>query len=197
MSSIILASGNQGKIREFQALFADSGVDIILQTELGIADAEETGLTFVENALLKARHAAKIGGRPAVADDSGLVVPALGGAPGIYSARYAGVHGDDAKNNAKLLTAMADISDRRAYFVCTIVYLEYEADPLPLIAQGIWHGEIAHAAKGSNGFGYNPIFRAAGQTRTAAEMQDHEKNSISHRAQALGQFLEQYLSRYA
>lgn len=193
---IVLASSNAGKIAEFQAIFSNFPVQLLSQKALGISDAEETGSTFIENALIKARHASKLSGKPAIADDSGLVVPALDGAPGIYSARYAGRHGDDAKNNEKLLHDMADISARQAFFVCTIIYLNHAEDPLPLIAQGLWHGEITHTARGSQGFGYNPVFQPIGETRTAAEMSAEEKNQHSHRAKALQQFITQYQARY-
>lgn len=196
MKKIVLASGNAGKIKEFQAIFQDTTAQLMLQTSLGVSDVEETGLTFIENALLKARHANKMTGKPAIADDSGLVVPALAGAPGIFSARYAGEHGNDEKNNLLLLKNMKDVNDRRAFFVCNIVYLEHEKDPLPLIAQGLWYGEIIHELRGKNGFGYNPVFRPCGETLTVAEMSVDKKNAQSHRGQALRQFITQYQARY-
>ena len=187
----ILASNNRKKIAELAAILARFGIEIKAQGDYGIREIPETGLTFVENALIKARHAAKESGLPAIADDSGLCVPALGGAPGIYSARYSG-EGDDG-NNRKLLAALANAQDRRAYYVCLIVYLRHADDPLPLIAQGLWHGTIAHELRGDGGFGYDPLFVPAGDNRTAAEYSAAEKNSISHRARALAAFTELYL----
>lgn len=187
----ILASNNAKKIAELTPILARFGITIRPQRDYGIDEIAETGLTFVENALIKARHAAKQSGLPAIADDSGLCVPALGGAPGIYSARYSG-EGDDG-NNRKLLAALENVADRRAYFVCLIVYLRHADDPLPLIAQGLWHGTIALDARGGGGFGYDPIFIPACDTRTAAEYTADEKNAFSHRARALAAFAEQYL----
>ena len=187
----ILASNNAKKIAELTPILARFGITIRPQRDYGIDEIAETGQTFVENALIKARHAAKQSGLPAIADDSGLCVPALGGAPGIYSARYSG-EGDDG-NNRKLLAALENIADRRAYYVCLIVYLRHADDPLPLVAQGLWHGTIALDARGNGGFGYDPIFIPASDTRTAAEYTAEEKNAFSHRAKALAAFAEQYL----
>ena len=187
----ILASNNAKKIAELTPILARFGITIRPQRDYGIDEIAETGLTFVENALIKARHAAKQSGLPAIADDSGLCVPALGGAPGIYSARYSG-EGDDG-NNRKLLAALENVADRRAYYVCLIVYLRHADDPLPIIAQGLWHGTIALDARGNGGFGYDPIFIPASDTRTAAEYTADEKNAFSHRARALAAFAEQYL----
>lgn len=187
----ILASNNAKKIAELTPILARFGITIRPQRDYGIDEIAETGLTFVENALIKARHAAKQSGLPAIADDSGLCVPALGGAPGIYSARYSG-EGDDG-NNRKLLAALENVADRRAYYVCLIVYLRHADDPLPLIAQGLWHGTIARGPRGNGGFGYDPIFIPACDTRTAAEYTADEKNAFSHRARALAAFAEQYL----
>ena len=187
----ILASNNAKKIAELSAILASFGIEIKAQRDYGIEDVPETGLTFVENALIKARHAARQSGLPAIADDSGLCVPALGGAPGIYSARYSGE--GDAGNNRKLLAALENVQDRRAYYVCLIVYLRHADDPLPIIAQGLWHGTIALEARGDGGFGYDPLFVPAGDSRTAAEYSAAEKNSISHRARALAAFTELYL----
>ena len=187
----ILASNNAKKIAELTPILARFGITIRPQRDYGIDEIAETGQTFVENALIKARHAAKQSGLPAIADDSGLCVPALGGAPGIYSARYSG-EGDDG-NNCKLLAALENVADRRAYYVCLIVYLRHADDPLPLIAQGLWHGTIALDARGNGGFGYDPIFIPACDTRTAAEYTADEKNAFSHRAKALAAFAEQYL----
>ena len=186
----ILASNNAKKIAELSAILASFGIEIKAQRDYGIEDVPETGLTFVENALIKARHAARQSGLPAIADDSGLCVPALGGAPGIYSARYSGE--GDAGNNRKLLAALENVSDRRAYYVCLIVYLRHADDPLPIIAQGLWHGTIALDARGDGGFGYDPLFVPAGDSRTAAEYPVDEKNAVSHRARALATFAELY-----
>ena len=191
MQTILLASNNRKKIAELSAILASFGIEIKAQRDYGIEDVPETGLTFVENALIKARHAARQSGLPAIADDSGLCVPALGGAPGIYSARYSGE--GDAGNNRKLLAALENVQDRRAYYVCLIVYLRHADDPLPIIAQGLWHGTIALEARGDGGFGYDPLFVPAGDNRTAAEYNAAEKNSISHRARALAAFTELYL----
>ena len=191
MQTILLASNNGKKIAELSAILASFGIEIKAQRDYGIEDVPETGLTFVENALIKARHAARQSGLPAIADDSGLCVPALGGAPGIYSARYSGE--GDAGNNRKLLAALENVQDRRAYYVCLIVYLRHADDPLPIIAQGLWHGTIALDARGDGGFGYDPLFVPAGDSRTAAEYSAAEKNSISHRARALAAFTELYL----
>lgn len=191
MQTILLASNNRKKIAELSAILASFGIEIKAQRDYGIEDVPETGLTFVENALIKARHAARQSGLPAIADDSGLCVPALGGAPGIYSARYSGE--GDVGNNRKLLAALENVQDRRAYYVCLIVYLRHADDPLPIIAQGLWHGTIALEARGDGGFGYDPLFVPAGDSRTAAEYSAAEKNSISHRARALAAFTELYL----
>ena len=191
MQTILLASNNGKKIAELSAILASFGIEIKAQRDYGIEDVPETGLTFIENALIKARHAARQSGLPAIADDSGLCVPALGGAPGIYSARYSGE--GDAGNNRKLLAALENAQDRRAYYVCLIVYLRHADDPLPIIAQGLWHGTIALEARGDGGFGYDPLFVPTGDSRTAAEYSAAEKNSISHRARALAAFTELYL----
>ena len=187
MDRIVLASGNKGKLAELRELFGDLGISLIAQGELGVDDADETGLTFVENALLKARHAAAVTGLPALADDSGLIVDALDGAPGLYSARYAGSPTDDATNNAKLLHDLRDVpSERRsARFHAVLVLLRHPADPQPLIAEGSWEGRIIDAPRGSNGFGYNPVFLDPRHGLSAAEMAPDLKNRISHRAQAL------------
>lgn len=182
---IVLASGNAGKLREFNAMMADLGLEFVRQSEFGVQDADETGLTFVENALLKARHAAKATGMPAMADDSGIVVDALGGAPGLYSARYSGA-GDEA-NNAKLLEEMKNVPDeqRTARFYCCIVYLRHANDQLPIIAEASWEGRILHSLSGANGFGYDPLFFVPTHDCSSAELPPEEKNRISHRGQAL------------
>ncbi|TDQ57984.1 XTP/dITP diphosphohydrolase [Mesocricetibacter intestinalis] len=186
---IVLATGNQGKVKEMSDVLADFGFEVVAQTELGIESPEETGLTFVENAILKARHAAKISGLPAIADDSGLVVKALGGEPGLYSARYAGVDGEhaDARNRAKLLQEMARIpaEGRQAKFVSCIVMLQHEKDPSPLIAEGECSGSILFEERGENGFGYDSLFFSPQQGCTFAELETAAKKKISHRANAL------------
>ena len=181
----VLASGNQGKLRELQHALSGTGWTLSNQSDFGVPEADETGLTFVENALIKARNAAQHTGLAAIADDSGLVVPALGGAPGIYSARYSGR--GDAGNNEKLLAAMRDFDgeQRRARFVCVLVLLRHADDPLPLIAEGCWEGFIANAPRGDKGFGYDPIFLPEGQIRHAAELSQDEKRALSHRGKAV------------
>ena len=187
MRRVVLASSNRGKLAEFSALLADSGFEVVAQSSLGIADAEETGLTFVENALLKARHAARASGLPALADDSGLCVAHLRGAPGLYSARYAGGHGDSAANNAKLLRTLdgVPVAQRDAFFICALALLQDADDPAPLIAEGRWHGRVLDAPRGEKGFGYDPLFLPHGQTLSAAELEPALKNRLSHRGQAL------------
>lgn len=184
---IVLASGNKGKVVELEQLLAGTGVELVPQTSLGVDDAEETGLTFVENALIKARHAARITGLPALADDSGICVDALGGAPGLYAARYSGTHGDSAANNAKLLRELDDVpaEKRGAYFIAVLVVLRHADDPAPLIAEGRWHGRILEAPRGEGGFGYDPLFLPDGHSLGAAELDPALKNRLSHRGQAL------------
>lgn len=184
---LVLASGNRGKLVEMRDILSDFGVELVAQGDLGIDDIEETGTTFVENALLKARHAARMSGLPALGDDSGLCVDALGGAPGLYSARYAGAHGDASANIAKLLDALRDVPDeqRGAHFHCTIVLLRSADDPAPLIAEGRWHGRILHAPQGANGFGYDPVFLDVERGRSAAEIDAAMKSRVSHRGLAL------------
>lgn len=188
MSRLVLATGNAGKLRELQALLADSGVEVISQKVFAVPDADETGLSFVENAILKARHAARLTGLPALADDSGLAVDALLGAPGIYSARYAGPAASDADNNAKLLATLAALppdTPRTARFVCVLVLVRHADDPLPVICQATWEGEIADAPAGAAGFGYDPLFRVPGEGMTSAELPRERKAELSHRGQAL------------
>ena len=191
MQKVVLATGNAGKVRELASLLEDFGLDIVAQTELGVESAEETGLTFIENAILKARHAAQITGLPAIADDSGLAVDALGGAPGIYSARYAGVDASDQQNLEKLLDALQDVPDdqRQAQFHCVLVYLRHAEDPTPLVCHGSWPGVIAREAA-DGGFGYDPIFFVPSEGKTAAELSREEKSAISHRGQALKLLLD-------
>jgi len=182
---IVLASGNQGKIKEFQAILA--GHPILPQSEFDIAEAEETGSTFVENAIIKARHAARHGNLPAIADDSGLVVDALNGAPGVISARYAGAGSNDTQNLQKLLNELAGVPDeqRSARFICVIVFMGHADDPFPLIAQGVWEGRILNHPVGENGFGYDPVFWVPEYRCSSAELPANIKNSLSHRGQAL------------
>lgn len=184
---LVLASGNRGKLAEFDELFADSGIELIAQSALDVSDIEETGLSFIENAILKARHATRATGLPALADDSGLCVDALDGAPGLASARYAGRHGDNAANIAKLLEAMRTVPDGRrgAYFICMLVLLRHADDPAPLIAEGRWRGRILHAPRGAGGFGYDPVFHDPQRGCSAAELDPALKNRISHRGAAL------------
>ncbi|WOS41808.1 RdgB/HAM1 family non-canonical purine NTP pyrophosphatase [Xanthomonas rydalmerensis] len=186
---LVLASSNAGKLEELHALLNDVGVELIAQSTLGVSDADETGLTFVENALLKARHAARVTGLPALADDSGICVDALHGAPGLYSARYAGEHGNAQANIDKLLDALRDVPDaqRGAHFYCVLVLLRHAEDPQPLLVEGRWRGRIAHARAGSGGHGYDPVFLDPEHGQTAAEMPLALKNRISHRALALQQ----------
>jgi XTP/dITP diphosphohydrolase len=189
----VLATANRGKVVEISALLAEAGVPLLVtaQSELGVSAAPETGATFVENALQKARHAASVTGLPAIADDSGLVVAALGGAPGVRSARFAGEGAGDDANVAKLLAALADPSlDRSARFHCALVALRHPDDAAPLIATGSWAGQIARAPKGSHGFGYDPVFFDPELGRTAAQLDAAEKNRLSHRGAALRALVE-------
>lgn len=195
----VLASNNKGKLAEFKRLFAaaDLDVTIIPQGQLDIEDAIEDGLSFVENAIIKARHASRASGLPAIADDSGLCVPVLGNAPGVYSARYAGEHGNDAKNNAKLIAELQPIRDAqpntpiKGMFVCVSAMVRHADDPLPIIAQGLWQGEILEAPYGDGGFGYDPLFWLPELQATAASLSAADKNSVSHRGQAIRQLLTQ------
>jgi len=192
-NTLVLASGNAGKLEELRAMLADLPLRIVAQGELGVEDVPETGLTFVENALIKARHASAVTGLPALADDSGLIVDALGGAPGLYSARYAGTPTNAAANNAKLLDAMREVpaGKRSARFYAVIVLLRHPEDPQPLIAEGRWEGAITFEPRGSGGFGYNPVFFDPIHGQTAAEMDAATKNRLSHRARALDMLHEQ------
>ena len=185
IQELVLASHNAGKLKELQAMLGDA-VRVRSIGEFSDLEPEETGLSFVENAILKARHAARVSGLPALADDSGLAVDALGGAPGIYSARYADGQGD-AANNAKLLDALKEVpdSERGAQFVCCLALVRHAEDPLPIICEGLWHGSILHAAQGANGFGYDPLFWVAERGCSSAELAPAEKNQISHRARAM------------
>ena len=196
MTRLVLASGNRGKLAEFAELLAGSGLECVPQQALGVDDAEETASTFVENALLKARHAARLTGLPALADDSGLCVDALAGAPGLLSARYAGTHGDSAANIAKLLDALRDVPDesRGAHFYAVIVLLRHADDPQPLIAEGRWAGRVLQAPQGDGGFGYDPIFFDPAHACSAAQLPPPLKNRISHRGQALAALRQQLCS---
>jgi len=193
MQRFVLASSNPGKLVEFNELLADNGRSFVAQSTLGVSDAEETGLTFVENALLKARHAALATGLPALADDSGLYVDYLNGAPGLYSARYSGTHGDAAANNTKLLQALRGVptEQRGAFFICVLVLLRGPDDPAPLIAEGRWYGRILEESRGSGGFGYNPVFLPEGYQQSVAEMDAALKNRLSHRGLALAKLQAQ------
>ena len=195
----VLASNNKGKLNEFKRLFeaTNLNIDIVPQGQLNIEDAVEDGLSFIENAIIKARHASRISGLPAIADDSGLCVPVLGNAPGIYSARYAGEHGNDANNNAKLMADLQPIREQnqntpiKGYFVCILALVRHADDPLPIIAQGLWQGEILPQPQGENGFGYDPLFWVPELQLTAAAMSPEQKNEISHRGLAINSLLQQ------
>lgn len=186
-TTLVLASANQGKLKEFEALLAPSGIRLALQGEFGVHDVEETGLTFVENALIKARAASLASGLPALADDSGLEVDALSGQPGIYSARYGGEPKSDQRNNAKLLDALAQVPEgkRRARYWCVLVYLRHAHDPVPLIVQRSWEGTLLAHPRGHGGFGYDPLFWLEDQAMTVAELDAATKNRLSHRGRAL------------
>ncbi|HHI94591.1 MAG TPA: RdgB/HAM1 family non-canonical purine NTP pyrophosphatase [Gammaproteobacteria bacterium] len=188
---VVLASSNAGKLREINQLIGGLGMEALPQTDFGVPDADETGLTFVENAILKARHAALLTGLPAIADDSGLEVDVLDGAPGIYSARFAGVGASDADNLQKLLTELKAVPEeqRTARFQCLMVFMTHAEDPTPLICQGSWEGRILFAPQGENGFGYDPLFWVPGEQCTSAELSSEVKNRLSHRGQALQQLL--------
>lgn len=194
---IVIATGNAGKLREFETLFAEFGVNVVGQKALGVSDVPETGTTFVENAIIKARHAAKETGLPAIADDSGLVVKALGGAPGIYSARFAGNNATDADNIAKLLGAIPAGQPRDAHFFCTLVLMRHADDPVPLMSQGAWHGTITESPSGNDGFGYDPVFYVPSESCTAAELDKQVKNAISHRGKAMSTLMAQMRQAFA
>ncbi|MDO8369264.1 MAG: RdgB/HAM1 family non-canonical purine NTP pyrophosphatase [Candidatus Nitrotoga sp.] len=185
MHKLVIASNNPGKLRELQLTLASLSIEILTQAQLGIDEAEEPHCTFIENALAKARHVSRISGLPALADDSGLCVAALGGAPGVQSARYAGEPKSDSRNNEKLLQAMEGVIDRRAHYYCVLVLVRHADDPQPLIAEGEWHGEIAQQMLGEGGFGYDPLFWLPQLNKMSAELSRAEKAQISHRAKAL------------
>jgi len=191
MQKLVIASNNPGKLREFQFLLQPLGIEVLTQAQLRISEAEEPHVTFVENALAKARHVSRLSGLPALADDSGICVTALGGAPGVLSARYAGDNPrSDAGNNEKLLREMQGVTDRRAHYYCVLVLLHHADDPQPLIAEGEWHGEIAHSERGDGGFGYDPLFWLPSLNKMSAELSRDEKHAISHRGKALRALLE-------
>jgi len=196
MKKLVLASNNPGKLREFQTMLAPLGFEVVTQSQLGIAEAEEPHCTFIENALAKARHASRASGLPALADDSGICVDALGGAPGVISARYAGDNPkSDAANNAKLLNDMDGVADRRAHYYCVLVFVRHADDPQPIIAEGEWHGEIAAAERGDGGFGYDPLFWLPALGKMSAELSHDEKHAISHRGLALKVLLQRLAAR--
>lgn len=192
---IVLASSNPGKLGEIRAMLAGTDLEVRPQNELGVPEAAETGLTFIENAIIKARNASQATNRPALADDSGLCVDALNGEPGVYSARYAGVDATDADNVAKLLAAMAEEPEERrtARFQCVIIVMRHPDDPMPIVCQGTWEGSIQNEATGASGFGYDPVFHVPGHACSAAELDAGTKNRLSHRGQAL-MVLKEYLS---
>jgi XTP/dITP diphosphohydrolase len=189
---VVLATGNPGKLREMRAILAGHGLEVVAQSDLGIEAPVEDGDSFVANALIKARHAARLAGLPAIADDSGLEVDALGGRPGVHTARYAGPVADEAANNEKLLRELAGVADahRAARYRCAMVFVRTADDPSPLVAEGSWEGRIGRERRGTGGFGYDPIFMVAGGTMTAAEMPADEKNRVSHRGKALAELAE-------
>jgi XTP/dITP diphosphohydrolase len=187
---LILASNNAGKLKEFAQLLAPIGFELYPQGEFKVPEAEEPFGTFVENALQKARHAARLTGLPALADDSGVCVNALGGAPGVYSARFAGEPKSDARNNEKLIQDLASHADKSAYYYCVLVYVRHADDPQPVIADGVWRGQIIDTPRGANGFGYDPYFLIPALSKTTAELAPEEKNALSHRGQAIRALVE-------
>lgn len=195
MNKLVLATGNQGKVNELASMLGDLNIEVVAQSEFHVPEVPETGTTFIENAIIKARHAAKLTGLPAIADDSGLEVDALNGAPGIYSARFAGNNASDQDNIDKLLKVMNGQSNRRARFWCVLVLMRHADDPTPLICQGTWEGEILTEQSGSNGFGYDPVFYVPEKNTSSAELDKATKNSLSHRGKALAQLLKQLKAR--
>ena len=185
MSRLVIASGNAGKLREIGRILAPYGIEAVPQSAFNVPDCPEPHVTFVENCLAKARHASRVSGLPALADDSGLCVDALGGAPGVQSARYAGEPKSDARNNARLIADLQDVAVRNAHYTCVMVYVRHPDDPEPVIAEGHWHGEIIDAPRGERGFGYDPYFLVPQFGQTGAELDEDTKNSVSHRGQAL------------
>ena len=185
ITRLVLASNNAGKLREFRRLLEPLGLDVLSQAELGVAEADEPHVTFIENALAKARHASTRSGLPALADDSGICVDALGGAPGVRSARYAGDPKSDARNNTALIAALQGVTDRRAHYYCVLALLRHAGDPQPIVAEGVWHGTVIDAPRGNGGFGYDPHFQDCATGLTGAELPLARKNELSHRGQAL------------
>ena len=185
ITRLVLASNNAGKLREFRRLLEPLGLDVLSQAELGVAEADEPHVTFIENALAKARHASTRSGLPALADDSGICVDALGGAPGVRSARYAGDPKSDARNNTALIAALQGVTDRRAHYYCVLALLRHADDPQPIVAEGVWHGTVIDAPRGNGGFGYDPHFQDCATGLTGAELPLARKNELSHRGQAL------------
>ena len=190
MKKLVLASNNPGKLREFAQMLATIDFEVLPQAQFDVSEAEEPHFTFVENALAKARHAARLTGLPAMADDSGICVSALGGEPGVHSARYAGEPKSDDRNNQKVLADLAGKSDRRAHYVCVLVFVRHADDPQPIITEGEWHGEIVDTPQGENGFGYDPYFWVPEKGCTAAQMSSDDKNAMSHRGKALRLLME-------
>lgn len=190
MKQVVLASNNAGKLREFGQMLASIDIAVLPQAQFNIPEAAEPHVTFVENALAKARHAARLTGLPALADDSGLCVSALGGAPGVFSARFAGAPKSDARNNQKLIADLQGKADRRAHYVAVLVFVHHADDPQPIICEGEWHGEIIDTPRGANGFGYDPYFLVPDLNQTAAEITADAKNQRSHRGKALRQLME-------
>ena len=195
MQKLVLASNNAGKVREFKALLAPLHFEVISQGELGIPAAEEPHHTFIENALAKARHASEASGLPALADDSGICVDALAGAPGVHSARYAGEHSNDAANNQKLILELGENPNRSAHYVCALAFVKSPNDPEPIIVQTRWYGQILKESQGSNGFGYDPYFYLPELNQTAAQLDSTHKNQVSHRGQALCELIAQLQSQ--
>jgi XTP/dITP diphosphohydrolase len=196
MKQLVIASGNAGKLREIRGLLEPLGIEVLPQSDFAVPEAEEPHCTFVENALAKARHASSLTGLPALADDSGICVDALGGAPGVHSAHYAGPHRSDADNNARLLLSLADVADRRAHYHCVLVLVRHADDPQPVIAEGEWHGEILPAPRGTDGFGYDPLFLDPSLGKSGAELALEQKNQISHRGLALAALLEKLRQKH-
>ena len=191
MKKLVLASNNPGKLREFAQMLVQLDFEVLPQAHFNVPEAEEPHFTFVENALAKARHAARLTGLPAMADDSGICISALGGEPGVHSARYAGEPKSDERNNRKMIADLAGQADRRAHYVCVLVFVHHADDPQPVIAEGEWHGEIVDTPQGENGFGYDPYFRVPEKGCTVAQMAADDKNAMSHRGKALRKLMEQ------
>ncbi|GEK07829.1 XTP/dITP diphosphatase [Pseudoalteromonas sp. McH1-7] len=191
-NKVVLATGNQGKVNELSAMLSQYNIEVLPQSNFDVPEVAETGTTFVENAIIKARHAAKISGLPAIADDSGLEVDALNGAPGVYSARFAGIDASDQHNIDHLLAELGEQTQRSARFWCVLVYMRHADDPTPIICQASWEGEITQTQQGREGFGYDPIFKVGGLDCTSAELTKEEKNAISHRGQALKQLVSHF-----